>query len=465
MSFQQFLLILRARWKIAVFTLLAVVAITTAVSLVLPKQYTASTSVVVDVKSPDPIAGIMLPAVVMPAYMATQVDIINSDRVAQKVVKTLKLDENPAAREQWAEATQAKGRIEIWLAEALQKQLDIKPSRDSNVITINYKAADPEFAATIANAFAQAYMETTIELKVEPAKQYADWFGTQGKDLRESLEKAQAKLSEYQQAHGIVASDERLDNEMAKLNELSTQLTVASGQTADAQTKQRSGVASDTLPEVVQNSLIMNLKVDVARLEGKIQDAAGNLGKNHPQYRQMEAELASLKQRLDLETKHIASGFSTAGSVSKDKEAVLRVALEAQKRKVLQMRHERDEFSVLTRDVEAAQKAYEAVSQRLTQTRLESQSNQTNVSVLTPASAPLKASSPRIVLNLVLAVFLGTMLGVGGAFLRELFDRRVRSAADLAALVSLPVIAEIGNTSPVRRLPLRFRSSSSATAT
>jgi chain length determinant protein EpsF len=327
----------------------------------------------------------------------------------------------------------------------------VKPSRESNVITINYKATDPQFAAAVANGFARAYMNTTIELKVQPAQQYADWFGTQGKELRENLEQAQAKLSAYQQEHGIVASDERLDNETARLNELSTQLTVVLAQTADAQSKQRSGAASDTLPDVTQNSLIMNLKVEIARQEAKLQELSGNLGRNHPQYRQAEAELASLKQRLEAETKHIASGFSTSGSVSKDKEAVIRAALEAQKRKVLQLKRERDEVAVLTRDVEAAQKAYEAVTQRLTQTRLESQANQTNVSVLTPAVAPIEASSPKILLNGLVALFLGTLLGIGTAFLIELADRRVRSLEDLAALMSVPVLANIGKARQPRR--------------
>ena len=60
----------------------------------------------------------------MAGYMATQVDIINSDRVAQRVVKMLKLDENPAAKEQWLEATEGKGTLEMWLANRLQKKLD-----------------------------------------------------------------------------------------------------------------------------------------------------------------------------------------------------------------------------------------------------------------------------------------------------------------------------------------------------
>src|SRR5205814_5666543 len=101
MSLHQFLTVLRARFKIIVLILLATVATVVAASLVLPKKYTATAAVVVDVKSPDPITGTMLHAMVMPGYMATQRDVISSDRVAQKVVKLLKLDEVPGTKEQW----------------------------------------------------------------------------------------------------------------------------------------------------------------------------------------------------------------------------------------------------------------------------------------------------------------------------------------------------------------------------
>ena len=87
MNLQQILLVLRARYKIALFALVATVTVTLAVSLLLPKQYTATATVVLDVKSPDPIAGMMLPGLMMPGYMATQVDIIESQRVAHKVVE------------------------------------------------------------------------------------------------------------------------------------------------------------------------------------------------------------------------------------------------------------------------------------------------------------------------------------------------------------------------------------------
>jgi chain length determinant protein EpsF len=257
------------------------------------------------------------------------------------------------------------------------------------------------------------------------------------------VEKAQAKLSEYQQKHGIVASEERLDNETAKFNELSAQLTVVQGQTSDAQSKQKSGSASDTLPEVVQNLLIQNLKADIAQKEAKLQELAVNLGKNHPQYQRAESEIASLKQKLETETRHITSGFSTSRNVGKEKETELKAAIEAQKRKVLDLKKERDQLTVLQRDVDASQKAYDAVTQRFNQSSLESQSTQTNVSVLTSASDPIKPSFPKIGLNSLIAVVLGTLLGVVAALVFEIFDRRIRSAEDLAEMLQLPVLGVI----------------------
>jgi len=456
MTLQQFLLILWARRKIVLLTFFATVLTTLVVSLLMPKQYTAATSVVIDVKSPDPIAGMVLPGMMAPGYMATQVDIINSDRVAQRVVRLLRMDESPTIREQWMEATEGRGQLHAWLGALLQKKLDVKPSRESNVINIGYSGADPAFAAAVANAFAQAYIDTNIELRVEPAKQYADWFDGQIKVQRERLEAAQKVLSDYQQKTGIIATDERLDYETQKFNELSIQLTQAEAQGADASSKQKSGSA-DTLQEVIQNPLINQLKADVARMESKLKEMSGNLGQNHPQYQSAEAELNELKARLRAETAKVTSGIGTAGRVSDAKEAGIKLAIEAQKKKVLELKKQRDEISVMMREVDTAQRAFDAVGQRMTQSKLESQSIQTNISVLTPAAEPLEHSKPKVFLNVLVSVFLGTLLGVGAALLLELMQRRVRSAEDLAQALGLPVLASLVDfREPPKRSKWRF---------
>ncbi|KAA3652751.1 MAG: chain length determinant protein EpsF [Proteobacteria bacterium] len=446
MSFQQFLLILRARLWIVLGTLLVVVGTTLAVSLILPKQYTAETALVVDAKSADPLLGGLLPAQMIPGYMATQVDIILSDRVAQRVVSLLKMDQAPAVQEQWREATDGEGSITVWLAAALKKQLDVKPSRESNVITIGYQGADPGFAAGVANAFAQAYIDVSLELKVEPARQYAKWFDGQTASLRAELETAQKKLSDYQQARGIIATDERLDVETARLAELSTQLSMAQAQRVDSRSRQAQGNNAESLPEVMQNSLIQSLKADLTRLEATRTQTAGRLGANHPELARIDAELSSLRERIGTETRRVVSSLGTTNRVNVQRVSEIEAALDAQKQKILDLKAERDQIAVFQRDVENAQRAYDLVTQRLAQTSLESQTQQTNVVVLSPAVAPLKPSSPKVLLNTALAVFLGMLLGVGAALLLELMDQRVRGAEDLALLDGVPLLGTIPAT-------------------
>jgi capsular polysaccharide biosynthesis protein len=107
---------------------------------------------------------------------------------------------------------------------------------------------------------------------------------------------------------------------------------------------------------------------------------------------------------------------------------------------VLRMKAVRDEGAVLMRDVESAQRAFELVMQRFNQTTLESQNTQSNINLLTAATPPLEPSSPKVLLNTLLAVFLGLLLAVGITLLLELMDRRVRNVEDIGDALGLAVI-------------------------
>jgi len=451
MTLHQFLLILRARYRVALMIILLAILAALAVSLVLPKKYTAQTAVLVDIRTPDPVAGgAPLQGVVAPSYMATQVDIIGGDRVAQRVVKMLKLDENPDTKARWLEATEGRGTLEGWLADSLQKRLDVRPARESNVINITYKGSEPDEAAKVANAFAQAYLDINLALKTEPARIYAEWFDEQTKASRAKLEEAQTRLSEYQQKAGIVSSDERVDYETTKLADLSSQLTTVQGDTTDSQSKRAS--RGDTIAEVMQSPLINGLKADVARQEAKVQETSVRLGENHPERQRAESELAALKSRLSSETARINASIETTYRVGKDRERELQGAVGAQKSRVLALNKQRDELNVYRRDVESAQRAYETVSQSASQTRLQSLTNQTNVVRMNVATPPVNPSSPRLLVNLLIAAFGGTLLGVACALLLELTNRRVRSAEDLVQMLDLPVLASISSSMGPARL-------------
>lgn len=447
MNFTQFLLILNARKWIILGVLLLTVAVTAGVSLMLPKEYTATATMIVDSKSKDPFTGQLLPSLMFPGYMATQIDVINSSQVANKVVRELKLVDSPGTREQFIEATEGRGTIEQWLSDLLLKKLNVEPSRESSIISIGFTGTDPRFAAIVANTFAKSYIETSLELRLAPAKQTADWFDQQITRLREKLDLAQQNLTAYQREKGIVESDERIDVETRRLSELAAQMVGAQSAAFDATSRTRNG---SSLPEVINNPVVQGLKAQVAQGEGKLADLAKRLGVNHPDFLRTQAEVNSYKVKLATELNTATRGVGATAGAARQRVSELSAAFERQKAKMLELKQQREESSLLARDLANAQQIYDSALQRYGQTRMEAQSTQTDISVLNPAVAPVEPSKPRVVLNILLSLFLGSLLGVGIGFLVELLDRRVRSGQDIADGLDIPVLAEV--TKKGRRL-------------
>lgn len=457
MTFSQLFSILRARWLIGLSTLLFALGVALTVTMLLPKKFIASAEVILDVKTPDPIAGSFAPTLATPSFMATQVDVIESQRVAINVVQRLKLIENPTLRESWQKETKGQGSFEAWIAQILQRSLTVKPSRDSNVINVSFSAADPKFASALANAFVQSYIDTTLELRVDPAKRYSSFFDARGKKLRQELEESQAKLSTYQKTNGIVGNDERIDIETARLSELSSQLVAIQGLATESAIRQGQVKNSgDQLQDVLQNPLVSSLRGDLARQQAKLEELKTKLGSNHPQILELEASVTELKAKIQSEVSRITGGVGVSNQINKKRETEIRAALEAQRQKVLKLKESRDELVILQRDVENAQRAYDSVIARGNQTSLESLTQQTNAFVLNPSTEPTSSSSPNMLLNMILGLFVGLFLALAAVLIRELLDRRVRSITDLTQFSQLNLVGILpGPTS--RRFSQAFR--------
>ena len=441
MGIAQLLAVLKARRGGLFAVWGGVVALALVVSLVLPRQYTASAEVVVESRGGDPLVVHPGSGATTPGFLATQADIIASERVGARAVAALKLAGQPGWAARWQKASGGQGDAERWIAGRLKKFVKVSPSHESNVLTITVSADDPQFAADYANALARAYLETDLELKVEPARQSAAWFDEHTKALSANLETAQARLAEFQRAHGLVG-DDKLDLESARLAELSTQFTAVQAQSTETASRQRQGGGMN---EVAANPLIQALKVDLARQEAKLTELSGYLGENHPQYQRVRGEVESLRARLRAESGPVAAVVGTNSRINRAREGDLKIRLEEQKQRVLQLKQQRDEMGVLLREVDSAQKAYDLVMARLTQTSLESKSRQGNVAVLSFGGPPTEAASPKLLLNVGLAIFIGGLLGMAVSIVRELFDRRIRSAGDLGDAIGAPLLVEIGS--------------------
>ena len=208
---------------------------------------------------------------------------------------------------------------------------------------------------------------------------------------------------------------------------------------------QATSAQSDRIQEVLNNPVIGALKADASRAEGHLQELSARLGEANPQVLQARANIDELRARIDAETRRVTGGVTVSNNINRQREAQIRAGLEAQRANVLRMKAVRDEGTVIQRDVENAQRAYDAIQTRYTQTTLESQTKQSNVYLLNEASVPTEAASPRLALNLLLAVFIGTMVAVGAALGLEMLDRHVRNPQDLAAAAAVPVLLVLPN--------------------
>jgi succinoglycan biosynthesis transport protein ExoP len=440
----QLFAILRARWMVALGAFVLVFGTVAAITWLMPKTYTATASVILDVKNADPIAGMVSPTIATPAYLMTQVDVITSNRVAVKVVKALRLNESSDMRAKWQESTKGTGSFEGWLATLLRSNLDAKPSRGSNVIYLSYQAADPNFAAAITNAFVQAYLDTSLELRTSPARQSKDFFDANVKSSRAALETAQARLSAYQQQQGILVTSERLDIETARLNELSSQLVMMQSAVADSSSRQQAAnTQGDRSPDVVASSLVSTLKADLIRQQGSLEQLSTRYGDQHPLVREARSGLEETNRKLEAEVRRITSSVGVGNDVNLSRVAQTRFALDAQRAKVMKMKAVRDEAAILERDVDSAQRAYDIVLARMSNTNLESQANQANVSALELATPPALPSSPRLLFNIALGGLLAAGVAVALSLLIERVDRRLRTADEVEALMAVPVIGAI----------------------
>jgi chain length determinant protein EpsF len=459
MNFSEFLIALRARRKAFAITLAAVIMTAVAVALVVPKKYVANATLLMDVRDEQQ----MTPGRLLRdrGYLTTQMELIRSGRVAGQVVRDLKLAAKPGVREAWEQATGGAIPIEDWLATGLIDKLRVDVVA-GNVLNVQFSSSDPKHATAVANGFAKAYLDTALSLRTEPTREAASWFEGQLKSMRGQLTEAQTKVASFQKAKGITSTEERSDIEVARLDTLSGQYSTARNATYDAIAKHKqalelvqSGIDIDALPEVLSSGHIGSLKLDLARVEQRLDQEGTVLGENHPQYLRSKAEIQAINDKIKQEVKKLVAGLGNAVQQAKKREEELKSALQAQNDRVISMKDARIELSAMMRDVDNAQRSYDAVLARYMTNKIESSAKSTNVALLTPAVEPITPAQPKVGLISGLAVLIGAMLAAAVVFVLESMDRRVRTRADLETRLAVPSLGRLSRWQPMggRLLP------------
>ena len=447
MSLSSLLRILLARWWLTAALVVVCIAAMAVVTMFMPRKYTASTEMIMEGNVQDRVTGESVSA--RSGYMATQSEIIRSRRVAERVYEYLPDDIRALVDERAAEV-QPEGRVDPagWLSGYVRRNVTVEPGKNSSVMAITLTAEDPEVAAGALNSLAAAYIDTSIELRTDPARRFSVWYQNQMELLRNNLREARSKLSGFQQEHGIVGLNEQLDLETSRLADLSSRLVEAQDQSTQDQLRQGEGNQASAIPN---NAAIQNLRSELARAEAELEDMSTRYGERHPEYRRQRSEVQALRGSLARERSIAAESLESTADVSQSRLQELRQSFDDQKERVLALKAKRDELELLQQEVQMAQDAYNSASGRAQANTLESRLAETSVTVLNEAIPPSLPTSPNLKLNLVIATALGFMLGVALSLLLELGNRRVRSRSDIEETLGIPVLAYLPDTAGTYR--------------
>lgn len=423
-------------WIVAIAT--TVVVLTGVVSKLLPKTYESTATLLIDYQVNDPVMRQEFPTALAASYMATQFEFLQSPTVLLPVVDRLGWADDPARTAGY----RGTSGLREYLVNEMRKRLRFSMGRESRFASITALARDPAEAARVANTIAEVYAQLQRERTNAPTRERTERYTTQFEELRIRFEEAQAALAAFRQANGLVDLDRSVDLETERLRDLQQRLAQAESDERSAQQRARQlGQGADFA--VLDSALIQSLKTQLAVLEARQAEVATQLGRNHPERRALEEEIRLARDRLAREQRQYDGAIASQSRSASGSAAALARAVSDQQSRVLATRKLADEGQRYQREVDAARSLYQSVLQGYDQVLLGASANYSNVSIVSPATPPLKATKPVVRTNVALAVFVGGFLGVATALLRELLNRRIRCREDVERDLGIPVLAEL----------------------
>ncbi|MDX8458686.1 polysaccharide biosynthesis tyrosine autokinase [Mesorhizobium humile] len=461
-----------------------------------PKQYMSVASVLIDEGMNKVMDDISAASATQQtdATILSQIEILNSARLASEVVDKLKLDQNqdfmsppqsalakgigflrgivgyfrgnsadqiPGIQNVDAATREAmiKTATHDYAVLVLQTGLLADRVSRSNVISIGYQAADPALATAITKAYADAYLADQLNASFDATERAALWLQGRLTELRESSQAASLAVEKFRAEHGLSAnSDGQLlsDKQLADLN---AQLIVAQADTARTSARYQqykaivdsgsesafndSAIAADQ----PSSSVIIALKTRYLAIAKRLQDVETNFGKDHPQAVALAKEKADVSAQIFGQLKQLTESYRNDYEVAQARETALRDKISTAAGKSSIDNQSQVKLKELDQQAQALTTLYQTFLSRYEEASQQQSFPVGKVRIISDATMPLAASSPRTLRVLALSLVLGLMLGAGFGGLNEFNERFFRTGEDIrdrAGLKFLGYLPTIG---------------------
>jgi capsular exopolysaccharide synthesis family protein len=332
----------------------------------------------------------------------------------------------------------------------LLDDLSVNPVRNSRMVEVAFRSADPRRSAEVANALAKAYIQRNLEFKFMSSKEASDWLAGQLSEQKQKVEESEAALQRYREQSDAISLEDRQNIVVQKLSDLNAAVTRAKTVRLEKealytqlQTLEGDRSALDTFPAILSNTFIQQQKAELANLQRQQAQLSEKLGPNHPDMVRIRMAIEQSEAKLAGEVGKVVESVRNEYQAARAQEHSLMGALEAQKQEALAMNRKGITYGVLEREVESNRQIYESLLQRAKETGVSGELKTSNIRVVDAAEVPRTPASPRKGLALLLALFGGGTLAVGLAFFFEYLDNRIKTPDEIKAHLGLPFLGMI----------------------
>jgi uncharacterized protein involved in exopolysaccharide biosynthesis len=372
-------------------------------------------------------------------FFQTQVQIIRSRPVVERVIESLRL------KERQPELAQAIDPVRTFL-----KAVSVEPVRNTRLVEIQVEDPDPKLAAEIANAMAGAYVRQNLDLKLTAARDALAWLTTQVTDLKSKVNESELAVQRYREQAGILSIEEKQNLTVRKLAEFNSAYIEAKAKRLEMETRltelrkaSQNPAVLESAPLVVNNPLIQRLKGQMVELEVQRSKLQKVYREKHPETLKVQSQIEEITRRLREEVERLALSMESEYNVLKAREAAMLSAVNQYRDEAQSLAKKEIQYGILKRETESNQQIYEVLLKRLKETSLTQGLDTNNVRIVEPAVPPRVPVRPRKIFNISLAVVAGLVLGISLAFFTEYMDDRVRTPEQAEHALGVPVFAMI----------------------
>lgn len=465
LDLSRYLEILHRRRRLLLVSLAAGLIGAAVLYMISPKQYRASTLLLVERKTPALLAaGVSVDVdswADAQTFYPTQYRLLQSRGLAERVVRNLNLVADPAFNPPRSAPFSPTAALDdqqalAALARKLQANLEVKPLRDTRLVEIAYTAPHPELAARIANGVAEAYIDWGVETRFASVGRASSFLASQIEALKREIQEKEAQLQAYSRRTDIVALDPNSNVTLQRLEGLNRDYVEAVSQRIQKEARYKELMSSqeEAVADLVSGGLVGQLRAEQLKLE---RDYATKLNTFKPDWPAMQ----ELKARIDKGRQHLQNVIQETVSNAREqakaeyqaalrREQSLAQELAKQKAEAMQLNSVAVEYNNLKVEVSTRRGLLDELLRKQAETEVSSRlgnSRESNILVVDRALPPAAAFRPSLKRNLVLGGALGLFLGIGLVFVAEYLDRRVKSPEEVDRLVGLPVLATIPDVS------------------